>query len=949
LTSDHLAERLRREIEGDVLFDRFSRGRYATDASIYQIFPTGVVVPRTMRDVEATIAICREEQVPMTARGGGTSQCGQTINDGVILDVSKHLNQLLEIDHQTAVARVEPGVVLDQLNRTLEPHGLWYPVDVSTASRATLGGMTANNACGTRSIRYGSSRDHVRAIDALLADGSRVRFAADSPPAGDPLSDALLAIGRRDAAEIKARFPDVPRRVGGYNLDALTPQGAPNNLAHLLVGSEGTLAFFERIELQLSPRLDSRVVGVCHFPSFRAAMSATQHLVGLDPTAIELLDATLLALAREIPMFGNSIKSFVRGDPKALLVVEFAESEPAENRRRLRRLHEVMAELGFAWGDPGKRSGGVVDAIEPALQAKITEVRTQGLNIMMSMRSDGKPVSFIEDCCVALADLADYTAALEEIFARHGTSGTFYAHASVGTLHVRPVLNLKLDTEVAKLRAIAEETFELVRRYHGSHSGEHGDGIVRSEFHEAMFGARLVESFAEVKARFDPQRLFNPGRITNPPRMDDRRLLRFGPDYDVPDIETVFAWPGHIGAGRGLQGAVEMCNNNGACRKRAGGVMCPSYRATGDERDVVRGRANSLRLALSGQLGEDALASDAIAETMVLCTSCKACRRECPMSVDMAKMKIEVLAKRRARIGISWRDRAIAYLPRYAGLASLAAPIANIAARRAAPALGFANDRPLPHWRRDRYRASLPTKTDTAETLLFADTFNRYFEPENLRAAETVLRRTCEAPALAATDGRPLCCGRTYLATGLVDRAVAELRRTIAVLRPAIARGAVVVGLEPSCVLTFRDEAPALLDRQWHESEGRRVMLLEEYLAERHLPIESDSRQRALLHGHCHQWSFGLMERLQAVLAKIPALEVETIAPSCCGMAGAFGYQAETAGISKWMAELSLLPAIRSAADDTLILASGTSCRHQIEIGTGRKALHPVRLFSARL
>ena len=955
-----LAARLSRAREGEVLASRFDRGRYATDASIYQIWPRAVVVPRHAGDVLATMEIAREAGVPVLPRGGGTSQCGQTVNDAVVLDLSRHVNKLLEIDAEARTATVEPGLVLDHLNAALKPHGLWYPVDVSTSSRATLGGMTANNSCGARSIRYGTSRDNVAAIDAILADGTRARFGEIDPEAlGNGPADALfremLALGAREAEEIAARFPDVIRRVGGYNIDALVPGPRPN-MAHLLVGSEGTLAFSERITLKLSELPREKVLGVCHFPSFLEAMDATQHLVTLGPTAVELFDRTILDLAWDIPMFRPSLQKFVRGEPQAILIVEFAEPDRAENLRRLSALGAMMADLGFLWGEPGKKDGGVVEAVDPALQQEIVEVRKQGLNIMMSMKSEGKPVSFIEDCCVELRDLAAYTDRLQGIFARHGVSGTFYAHASVGTLHVRPVLNLKREADVRTMRAIAEETFEMVREYHGSHSGEHGDGIIRSEFHETMFGTRMVDSFRAVKRRFDPDGLFNPGRIVDAPRMDDRSLFRFAPDYAVPERETVFRWDGYPGAGRGLQGAVEMCNNNGACRKIEAGVMCPSYRVTRAERDLTRGRANTLRLALSGQLGDDAFASDEMAETMKLCVSCKACRRECPTGVDMAKMKIEVQAARARTRGVGLRERLVAWLPRYAPYARLVPWLMNArdllpgAAWASERALGLAASRSLPRWPWDRWWPAPAAGPETAEVLLLGDTFNRYFEPETLRAAERVLRGAGIAFAHAEpARGRPLCCGRTFLAAGLADEARAEIARTAAAIRPALERGAHVVGLEPSCVLTFRDEAPALLD-DWPEELGARVMLFEEYLAMRvreglALPLGPVRAARALLHGHCHQKAFDQMGPVQRLLSLVPGLRVELIPSSCCGMAGAFGYQAETAEISRAMGELSLLPRVRAADADTVILADGTSCRHQIADGAGREAIHVALLL----
>ncbi|MDU3095690.1 MAG: FAD-linked oxidase C-terminal domain-containing protein, partial [Bradyrhizobium sp.] len=681
-----LEQKLRAEITGDVFFDRFNRGRYATDASFYQVIPAGVVVPRTMDEALRALAIARDDGRIVTPRGGGTSQCGQTVNEGIVVDFSKHLNRIVSLDVAGRTCVVEPGIVLDDLNRQLKTHGLWFPVDVSTASRATIGGMAGNNSCGGRSLRYGTMRDNTIAIDAALADGTQARFAevprdladVNAPDKARALFRHMLALGEREAAEIGDRFPKVQRRVGGYNLDALTPRNAANNLAHLLVGSEGTLAFSTRIELKLWPLIRNKVLGVCHFGSFYEAMDAAQHLVKLKPIAVELVDRTMIGLGRDIAMFRPVIAAAVRGDPDAILVVEFAEETVDANLAKLKLLSELMGDLGFSWTNEPRKWGGVVEISEPALQTAVADFRAAGLNVMMSMKEAGKPVSFVEDCAVPLPHLADYTARLNEVFARHGTRGTMYAHASEGCLHVRPVLNLKLEKDVKAMRAIAEEAFAMVREYKGSHSGEHGDGIVRSEFHEQMFGSRIVADFKEVKQRFDPANVLNPGRIVDPPRMDDRSLFRYPPDYRIDDIKTVLDWSAYPGAAGGFQGAVEMCNNNGACRKLDGGVMCPSYRATRNEKDVTRGRANTLRLAISGQLGPGALSSDEMMETLKLCVSCKACRRECPTGVDMAKMKIEVLAARATSHGLTLRDRIVAYLPRYADLAARFAPLANL-------------------------------------------------------------------------------------------------------------------------------------------------------------------------------------------------------------------------------------------------------------------------------
>ncbi|NVN87201.1 MAG: FAD-binding protein [Rhodopseudomonas sp.] len=969
-TDDALAARLSRETSGDVLFDSFSRGRYATDASFYQIVPAGIVVPRSIDEALRALAICREAGRIVTPRGGGTSQCGQTINHGIVIDFSKHCNKLLSLDVENRTCVVEPGIVLDDLNRQLKKHGLWFPVDVSTASRATIGGMAGNNSCGGRSLRYGTMRDNTLSMQAALADGALLQFGevprdlSDSAEAGRALFADMLALGAREAAEIAERFPKVQRRVGGYNLDALVPSNRPNNLAHLLVGSEGTLAFTTQVELKLWPLIRNKVLGVCHFGSFYEAMNAAQHLVKLKPIAVELVDRTMLALGRDIAMFKGIIATAVRGDPDAVLIVEFAEEDQAENVARLKQLGEMMGDLGFGWDQPQRKWGGVVEIIEPALQTGIAEFRAAGLNVMMSMKQAGKPVSFVEDCAVPLPHLADYTARLNAIFAKHGTSGTMYAHASEGCLHVRPVLNLKLEKDVKAMRAIAEETFAMVREYKGSHSGEHGDGIVRSEFHTSMFGERIVADFAEVKQRFDPDNLLNPGKIVDAPRMDDRSLFRYPPDYQVGELKTVFDWTAYPGAGDGFQGAVEMCNNNGACRKLEGGVMCPSYRATRDEKDVTRGRANALRLAISGQLGPDALTSDEMMQTLKLCVSCKACRHECPTGVDMAKMKIEVLAARLAKHGLALRDALFGYLPRYAALAARVAPLINLHERSFVVRalfqryVGISARRNLPRWRSDVFRAPSDAvgPANGREVVLFADTFNRAFERENVDAAIQVLIACGYRVHLPKPPdgGRPLCCGRTFLSTGLVDQARAELDRLVAAYAPFAARGVPIVGLEPSCLLTLRDELPSLRSDDAAKAVSAQALLFEEFLAREaeagrlQLPLHAIA-PKALLHGHCHQKSFGAFKPVEQVLRLIPNLEVETVESSCCGMAGSFGYGAETYDVSMQMAEASLLPAVRRADAATLIVADGTSCRHQIRDGADRGALHVARVLAMSL
>jgi FAD/FMN-containing dehydrogenase/Fe-S oxidoreductase len=962
-----LERRMKAEKVGGVRFDAFTRGRYSTDASHYQIMPLGVAAPRTIEEADRAIAVCRAEGVAVTARGGGTSQAGQTVNETLIVDCSPHLNRVVDIDAANRRCTVEPGIVLDELNRKLKASGLWFPVDISTASRATIGGMVGNNSCGARSLRYGNTRENVLSIDAVLADGTRAHFGRlgdANVNVPQPLIRDLLAIAAREAGEIERRFPKVQRRVGGYNLDALVPCRNDINLAHILVGSEGTLAFSTKIELKLSPLLGRRAVGACHFGSFHEAMLATQHIVALGPIGVELIDRTMLGLARDIAMFKPTVEAFLCGDPEAILFVEFAEDDD-ENLRRLKRLGALLGDLGIAWDKSGAKWGGVVEVLDPKLQAGITEVRTAGLNIMMSMKEEGKPISFVEDCAVPLEHLPDYTARLTEVFERNGTRGTWYAHAAVGCLHVRPVLNLRLDKDVRAMRAIAEEAFAMVREYKGSHSGEHGDGIVRSEFHEFMFGAELVHAFEEVKDRFDPQHIFNPGKIVRAPKFDDRGNFRYSPDYHAEDIATALDWSAYPGAGGGFQGAVEMCNNNGACRALAGGVMCPSYRVTRDERDVTRGRANSLRLAITGQLGPDALTSDDMAETLKLCVSCKACRRECPTGVDMARMKIEVLRARAEKYGLSLHDRLVGYLPRYAPVAARLHWLLNMrdavpgAAKLSEAAAGFSARRSLPKWRPDYYKdavAQPETGHDGKEVVLFADTFNRYFERENVDAALTVLTAAGYRVTVAKPNdgGRPLCCGRTFLSIGKVDEARAEAERTLAALAPYVERNVPVIGLEPSCLFGFRDEIPALVKSETAQRVAERALLLEEFLAREAAAGKLDLklaplRKRALLHGHCHQKSFDTMSSVEATLKLVPDLQIETIESSCCGMAGAFGFHADTIEVSRAMGELSLLPAVRKASADALIVADGTSCRHQIHDGAGREAMHVARVLAMSL
>jgi FAD/FMN-containing dehydrogenase/Fe-S oxidoreductase len=961
---DALAARLRRELTGEVLFDPWSRGRYSTDASIYQIDPLGVVVPRTADEAVRAAELAAAAGVPILPRGAGSSQCGQTVGAALVIDLSKHVNRLVEIDTDNATAWVEPGIVLDDLNARLREHGLWYPVDVSTSAQATLGGMTANNSCGARSLRYGNMVHNVLELETWLSSGETLTFGAvdAGPPQGAPRHRELVATLRdlyaRERGEIEARVPKLQRRVAGYNLDLAT-SGA-FNVAQLLVGSEGTLGLFRKIKLKLAPLPKHKALGVVHFATFYQAMDLTRHIVALEPTAVELVDRTMIELSRDIAAFRATMDKTIRGEPEAILLVEFAGEELAPQLKKLASLSELMGDLGLP--------GSVVEISDARWQRDVWEVRKAGLNIMMSMKGDGKPVSFIEDCAVPLEHLAEYTSRLTRVFEKHGTRGTFYAHASVGCLHVRPVLNLRTEHGARQMRAIAEEACALVKEYKGSYSGEHGDGLVRSEWIEPVYGPRLSRAFAEIKRVFDPRGLMNPGKIVAAPKMDDRNLFRFKPGYATTDLAAGLDWSLHeVGPenrGRGFAAAVEMCNNNGHCRKFDAGTMCPSYRATHDEQHVTRGRANSLRLALSGQLGPDALASRELYETLDLCVSCKGCKRECPTGVDMAAMKIEFLHQYHRRHPRSLHDRLVAHLPRYARTAARLAPVMNLRdrvpgfAKLSEHVLGLAAKRTLPKWRRDYFRASelADATAGGREVVLFADTFNMYFEPENLRAAVAVLRAGGYAVrAAVAGDGRPLCCGRTYLATGMVEAARAEAHRVLEALGPFVARGVPVVGLEPSCILGLRDELKMLCPGTASAALAGAASTFEEFLA-REIEAGRWSRSfrrspfaRAVVHGHCHQKAFGVMPAVVAALKLVPELAVDVVATSCCGMAGSFGYRPEHFDISLRMAEAALLPAVRNAGADSVIVADGTSCRHQIRDGAQRDALHVARVLAAAL
>lgn len=1009
-----IASKLQKNIRGQVLTDTPSRGRYATDASIYQQFPVGVVIPEDAADIETTLELAREYAIPVLPRGGGTSQCGQTTGVALVIDNTKSFRRILHVDPEKATAEVEPGLVLDHLNVALKKHGLWYPVDVSTAAQATIGGMAGNNSCGSRSLAYGNMVHNVLGIDAWLASGELARFGPYGQSAGvaKQLGDVVKGLADRLQPEIEAMFPKVMRRVAGYNLDVFHPQSelpytkdGSVNLAHLLVGSEGTLAYFKSLQLKLAPLPQHKVLGIVNFSSFYRAMDSAQHIVKLGPTAVELVDRTMIDLARHNPSFKKTIETALIDatgpTPEAILLVEFSGEAHAPLLDRVEALKELMGDLGLP--------NIVVSMPDAPMQKNLWEVRKAGLNIMMSLKGDGKPVSFIEDCAVPLEHLAEYTSALTEVFSKYGSRGTWYAHASVGTLHVRPILDMRRDG-AQKMRAMAEEASELVRRYKGAYSGEHGDGLCRGEWISWQFGPKITDALREIKHAFDPDNLFNPGKIIDPPKMDDSSYFRFPPEYKVIPLKTNLDWsawnvqsnpvteettaPGTGGdPAHGFSKAVEMCNNNGHCRKFDADTMCPSYRVTRDEKHLTRGRANTLRLALSGQLdaepGEDPLTTAAVKDAMDLCVSCKACRRECPTGVDMAKMKVEYLSHYKKRHGHTLRDRLVAHLPRYAPMISRVPGLpALLNVRNHIPAIakvqewftGISAERSLPVWRKDTFwNANMDSAQSSAQyrftpeqlvdegkaVVLLADTFNAYFENENLHAALQVLKaagyqvhipQMDSANSAVSTEqkcSKPFCCGRTYLAAGMVDEAKNRLGALVDHLAPYAERGIAIVGLEPSCLFTLKDEALVMGFGQKAVTVSQKAQLLEEFLMSEskagRLTLHLKAADRPVLfHGHCHQKSFAAVTPALELLKLIPDAKPTLIESSCCGMAGSFGYEVEHIAVSKQMAELSLLPAIRQAPN-SWVVADGTSCRHQIHDGTKRDAVHIARILAAHL
>jgi len=952
-----LQQDLARVLEGEVRFDPISRALYSTDASVYQIEPLGVVVPRSRDDIVHTVGIAARHGVSITARGGGTSQAGQAIGSGLQLDMSKYFNRLLEVSAAERWARVEPGIVLDELNAALRPHGLRFAPDISTASRATVGGMISNNSSGARSVLYGKTIDHVLDLEVLLADGSVEHLrpldarALDAACAGEGLASScyrrVRQLASTHADEIARRFPRVLRRVGGYNLDEFVDPAKPFNLSKLIVGSEGTLALVLAARVNLVPLPAAKAVLAIEFDELLDALAATPLVLRHGPSAVEVMDRFILDHARESPALDAIRRAILQTDAGALLCVEFYGDRAEDLPPRLEALERDLAASAFrcTW----RRAMTLQE------QARIWQFRESSLGLSMAMKGDAKALSFVEDTAVAPEKLRDYIERFLQIVRKHGTSAGVYAHASVGCLHVRPVVNMKTEDGIRRFEAIATDIADLVLEFGGALSGEHGDGLVRGVFTEKMFGPALYDAFRTVKRTFDPTGLFNPGKIVDTQPLTAN--LRFGSSYRTADPRTYFDYGEFGGMGR----AVEMCSGLGACRKKLDGTMCPSYMATLEEKHSTRGRANALRLVMAGTVGESGLGDEGVFDVLDLCLECRACKAECPVGVDVARFKSEFLADYWQRHGTPLRARAIGNVHTLAAIASQMAPVANAVASSAAmrwlaeKTLGVDRRRTLPLWQRDTFARRFQPAGRSAKPSgerqvgIFNDTFTNYVSPQVGVAAADVLMATAFKVRLANN----VCCGRPLISQGLLADARELAARNVRRLYDAAARGEPLVFLEPSCLSAIREDAPALLrgDDQRKARVVADACVLFEDVVERALARDPSrltlraGPSRVLLHGHCHQKAMGLLPATRSLLSRIPGCTVVDLDAGCCGMAGSFGYAVEHYDVSRQIGERRLLPAARALKDGDVLVAPGTSCREQVAHFTGVKALHPATLL----
>ncbi len=955
---DDLAEALSRELRGEVRFDAWTRTLFSRDASMYAIEPLGVVFPYDADDVAAAVSVAAEHGVPVLPRGAGTSLAGQTVGRAVVMDLSRHLHRILEIDADAGWARVQPGVVQDDLNRAAGRFGLTFGPDTSTSNRATLGGMIGNNSAGSHSIRYGMTIDHVLALDAVLSDASRARLRPVEPDAparlgrSETLEGALyrelprLVERHRDA--IANGFPRFWRRAGGYRLDRLL-DGGRFDLARFVVGSEGTLVTVTEALVRLVPTPRHQAIAVGHFSSTEAAIAATEDALACDPAAVELMDRTILDLSRRRIDYAE-LGSILSGEPDALLFVTFFGDSQTEAIGGLDRLEARWRRHRHGYH--------TLRAVTRAEQAALLKVRRAGLGLLMAASvGTRRPLAFVEDTAVEPADLPAYVARFRQILDRHGLAAGFYGHCSVGCLHIRPFLDLTRPAEVATMRAVAEEVLELVIEYGGVSSSEHGDGLARSEFNRRVFGDELYGAMRAVKRLFDPDGRMNPGKIVDAPPMTEH--LR-DPNLPVPSATPTRL---RFGVDGGMLGAADRCMNIGLCRKGATGTMCPSYMATREEEHATRGRANALVKALTAPEPLAALSERRLHGILDLCLECKACKSECPLGVDMATLKAEALARYQDVHGVPVRSRLFGAVRRLNAAGSALAPLSNLPGRSRparvllARALGIAAERPLPRFRRDtllrwfRRRPSPRGPFPRGEVVFLADSFTTFTEPEVGIAAIELLERAGWRVRLEAAG----CCGRASLSKGLLDQAREMAAGMVARLAPAARQGAPIVGAEPSCLLMLRDDYAALLPGDPAARDvAASARLVEELLVEAvesgDLPLRPDAAvagRRILFHGHCHQKALVGTAATVRLLECIPGAEVVEVDAGCCGMAGSFGFEAEHYELSLRIGGLRLFPAVLAQPAGTLLAATGVSCRQQIAHGAGRPARHPVELVRA--
>lgn len=944
-------ETLAPRLQGELRIDSMSRALYATDASMYQRMPLAVLIPRSTDDVQAAIEESARFNIPILPRGGGSSLAGQTVNEALVIDFSLHLNELVELRYEEKTVRVQPGLVLDPLNTRLARHGLMVGPDPASSNRATIGGMVGNNATGTHSILYGNMIRHVRSVKAFLDDGTPVHFESLDQAAWE---DACRRSGREGeiyrgldeliatrAAVIERDTPRHWRRNSGYRLEELVDPSF-RNVAGILCGSEGTLAVTSQIELALVHRPQKTALAVVHFRTMRESLEAVTTILETDPSAVELFDGIAIEQTRRAPGFAHRL-TFIDGEPGAVLIVEYYGSSDRELSARIEDLKQKLART--------RQSYAIVPARTPIEVSNVWVVRKEGLGLIMGVEGDHKPMPFIEDASVPVEHLAEYVTELQRSLA--GTPTVYYAHASAGTLHIRPFINTKDAGDVEKMRDIALASMELVRRFGGAVSSEHGDGIARSWLLEPLVGKELYEAHITLKDIFDPARQLNPGNVVEAPPMTDH--LRMGPAYtSIPILEELdFSGQG------GFARAVELCNGNGACRKLENGTMCPSYMVTLEEGDSTRGRANALRMAMSGAMPPEEFTGDRLYDVMDLCIQCKGCKTECPSNVDMAKIKTEWLSKYWEANSLPMRARFFTRMPALARrLGGPAARTINwmntrkafrkmlersvgISSRRVLPAFAV---EPFTKWfERQRWESDGPS------VVLFADTFNNFNHPETARAAAEFLKRIGYSVQIAEAR---LCCGRPHLSKGLIREARNLALEVVDALHPYALEGMPIIGLEPSCILTFRDEFLSLLPGDTRASELAEVAVtFEEFVTHLHRTDAlghvrwTDETRDILLHGHCHQKALVGTGPSEISLSIPPNYRVNTVDSGCCGMAGSFGYEAEHYEISIAMAERRLAPAVRAVRPETIIAAAGTSCRAQIHDTTGRTALHPAEIL----